>query len=189
MSESNLLRDQVKISTEKIHRYVEGAPIMLAILNGNLERNDYVKYLVDIYAIYKVLGDLLSTTPLHHWISGHYLKVKSDLDVLCTDMAYPECSLQCLSYLQYLQSVHLNSNQNYARCIAHVYVRVLADLSGGIILKKKLHEHVYPTQTYEFNNGLKDEIITWINLPATDKNAFTGDAHMAFLSYVAILRA
>lgn len=200
---TDLLRDQIRHSTEDIHRYVEGAPIMKDIMNLNPDDNfmvkavfidNYIHYLVDIRDIYKILEKSLchvSECGADKWITGHSRKVQSDIDTLkrlyedCTGrmIQEPRCTIACSSYLQYLQSI------TGSQIMAHVYVRVMADLSGGQIIQSKLLKYGCPVQTYQFDYGLKGNIIAWINLYGTGHAAsLMGNAHIAFLAYAAILR-
>lgn len=44
------------------------------------------------------------------------------------------------------------------------------------------------THTNREQATVRNQIINWINLQATDANAFIGECHIAFLSYAAILK-
>lgn len=189
---SVLLRDRAKQDTDTIHRYVERSPLMstIAYLSADTAAtssfiNGYLQYLVDIHAIYRALEEILQ----FNWISGHSDAVLRDIQTIAGTIAgLPTISIPCQSYIAYLNSIILCSDQNMSRFIAHVYVRVLADLSGGYILKKRLSEHGFPVETYQFPLELKAKILNWINTQATDHTAFIGECHIAFVSYAAMLK-
>lgn len=190
------LRDRAKQSTEQIHRYVERAPLMKDIMCGQVQESDYLQYLVEIRDIYWMLENRLTATHLRDsmGVVGMTAKIQRDIDQLTrkTGSAEPNCGLPCQSYLEYLNSIAPSSDQNLTRIMAHVYVRVLADLSGGQMLRTRLVQLGYPVESYDINNEqpiIRDQIINWINLQATDANAFIGECHIAFLSYAAILKA
>lgn len=188
------LRDRAKQSTEKIHRYVEQAPIMKDIMCGQVQEPDYLQYLVEIRDIYWMLENRLTVTHLRDsmGVVGMTAKIQRDIDQLISKAGLstePQCRLPCQSYLEYLNSIAPNSDQNLTRIMAHVYVRVLADLSGGQILRARLLQLGYPVESYDSETVVRDQIINWINLQATDANAFIGECHIAFLSYASILKA
>jgi heme oxygenase len=191
------LRDRAKQSTENIHRYVEQAPIMKAIMSGQVQESDYLQYLVEIRDIYWMLENRLTATHLRDsmGVVGMTAKIQRDIDQLTRKAEVstePQCRLPCQSYLEYLNSIVPNSDQNLTRIMAHVYIRVLADLSGGQMLRERLVQLGYPVESYDINDQqatVRNQIISWINLQATDANAFIGECHIAFLSYAAILKA
>lgn len=186
------LRDRVRQSTEEIHRYVEQAPIMQAIMNGQIEGSDYLQYLVEIRDIYWMLENRLTSTYLRHsmGVMGMSTKIQRDIDQLTKRLGVlePQCKLPCQSYLEYLNSIVPSSDQNLTRIMAHVYIRVLADFSGGKMLRARLAQLGYPVESYDIDALARDQIINWINDQASDSIAFIGDCHIAFLSYVAILQ-
>jgi len=187
------LRDRAKQSTEKIHRYVEQAPIMRAIIDGQVKGSDYLQYLVEIRDIYWILENRITVTYLRDsmGVAGMTAKIQRDIEQITKKLGVtePQCRLPCQSYVEYLNSIVSSSDQNLTRIMAHVYVRVLADFSGGKILRERLMQLGYPVESYDIDIVARDQIIDWINQQASDSVAFMGDCHIAFLSYAAILES
>lgn len=143
---------------------------------------EYLQYLVDIREIYRVLENQVFA---HIGIKKQSHTVDLDIQIIAegAELEIPDTSIPCQSYLIYLTSLTCMS-----RMAAHVYVRVLADLSGGLILKKRLCGNGYPVQSYEFESCTKEQIISWINTEVEHTDAFMGDVHIAFVSYAAMLK-
>jgi len=128
----------------------------------------------DIYHIYKLLGKHYSE------IGQHYLKVQQDIEAMGFDISIP--STECKNYLD-----HINTLTNMDRMMANVYVRVLADISGGRIIRNKLNLRKLPVSMYTFQSGLKGKIVTWINLEHENADAFLQETQCSFESYSNIL--
>lgn len=182
------LRDNVRYRTEEIHRYVEKSPMMSGIINSCFNTEGYLPYLVDIKDIYRTLESLIVKAKIPLDIVGHSESVQLDYDEL-SELAElvstnSQCSIPCRSYITYL-----NTLTDPVRIVAHIYVRVLADLSGGKIIKLKLTKAKYPTRTYDFDVKVKDQIIDYINtqIPPELHERFIGECHLSFLSYSGIL--
>lgn len=179
---SQLLRERVKEESKGIHKHVEQSPVMVAIMKDTITAQEYAHYLADIYRIYRVLGE--------HYpeINQHHNKVMADINGM-RDLK-PKMSktgilpsLPCQEYAEHIQSVADNKD----KLMAHVYVRVLADLSGGSILKKHLSAKGFPVSMYDFEYGLKGKITTYINHEHQNAQDFATEVQQAYEFYCHIL--
>ena len=63
MSENNL-RKKAKALTARIHKYVENLPIMKEIMSSELNPERYLKYLIQIRAIYNAIESIIDNENL-----------------------------------------------------------------------------------------------------------------------------
>jgi heme oxygenase (biliverdin-producing, ferredoxin) len=185
-----MLRNTVREDTKLLHSKVEQSGIMKKIVDQTVTPDEYHQYLVDIYQIYNALHFMVSSTRVPY-CPNHEQKIQLDINQIQRDWNLEEKtpSLSCISYVKYLRSIRLTTDENISRIMAHIYVRYLADLSGGKILKRILSKMNYPVDSYDFSEAdIKDRIVTFINTQVLSDNAFIADTHCAFLCYDSILK-
>lgn len=185
-----MLRNIVKEDTKLIHSKVEQSGLMKKIIDSTITPDEYHQYLVDIYQIYSTLHTTLHNKSIPH-CRNHEQKIMSDINQIQNTWGFvkKEPSLSCKSYVKYLRSILMTTDENVSRFMAHVYVRYLADLSGGKILKKILLQMKYPVNSYDFSEtDIKDQIVDFINNRVLSHTAFIADTHCALLCYDSILR-
>ena len=185
-----MLREIVKEETKLIHKKVEQTGIMKKIVNKTIAPDEYHQYLVDMHQVYSALHHVLRSTVRIPHCPNHEQKIMVDIKQIQEKwgLEYKEPSLSCMSYIRYLKSILLTTDENISRFMAHIYVRYLADLSGGSILKKFLLDMNYPVNSYDFSSfDIKEQIVSFINDQVLSDTAFIGDVHCAFLCYDSIL--
>lgn len=163
-------------------------------MSDPLPVTDYFEYLTNIYHIYQVLEAKIKHTYLRDLLDNHSERIKEDLETIKEGLGFEadtadwKPNLACRTYLKYLESIHITNDVNLARIMAHIHVRVLADLSAKERLIGSLKKHGLPNGSWIFPNedNMIKQIINWINLQATSADALVGDACIAYLSYNSI---
>jgi stage III sporulation protein SpoIIIAA len=87
-------------------------------------------------------------------------------------------------YLNYLESM----KDNKTVICAHAYVRYMADLFGGQIMKRQLTKAGYPTNVYDFYGDVKTiRGVIATTIEECDETLFICESHHAFTCYALIL--
>ncbi|KAF5382665.1 hypothetical protein D9615_002720 [Tricholomella constricta] len=151
---ATLLRE----STHEVHIVVERSPGAMAILRGQLRREEYVRYLIMLWHIYDAFEQALDRHARHPVLAPTYNPtLLARAPALAADISFllqvPEASWKSHpAHAQLLQStppalatyVHriheLADSADPTPLLAHSYVRYLGDLSGGQIIRRTLRK-------------------------------------------------
>lgn len=130
----NKYSKKIKLETKSLHDEIEAHPFFKSLLDGTLSDELYYIYLFNLLPIYKsvehfVIGDNL-TSDLRQ-------SIKIRKDMIEYSKLYPNVRLDasnffCNEWLNYYYS----KDDFYKK--SELYIRWLADLYGGQILKKKV---------------------------------------------------
>ena len=178
-----MLRNKVKNDTKEIHKYVEKLPIMKAILSNSISSSNYLNYLIQLSYIYKSIESNKLYEKLE-WNIKLYNNSIKDIKILSKDneviVPYSITTIYC-NYLSCIDNIDILAG--------HAYVRYMADLMGGRILKKKIEKN-FPTNVYDIENitDTKDKIIDYINKCVSDYKLFETSVQHSFSLYAAILQ-
>lgn len=178
-----MLRKILKEETKEIHKYVENSPIMAKIITNQVSQEEYLIYLKQIYPIYQVLENhpLFKGLEWEISLSDKCYQDISSISVYSNN--FEETKITKI-YCQYLEKI-----DSLEAIIAHSYVRYMADLMGGQIIKKKIQEWL-PTNVYQIENSssIKKKIIDSIeSLGDNSWKLLKAEVHLAFLFYSSIL--
>lgn len=177
------MREIIKNQTRNIHNYLENLPIMSQIINQKITPQNYINYLNQIKHIYNVIETNNCYKSLNIDI---FIYQKCDNDItqieklynIKRSVVYPITNIYC-SYLSDIKDPDI--------MMAHCYVRYMADLSGGFIIKKKLPQE-WSTTLYDINDlKYKKAIIEYINNKIMNQQIFISEVHHSFMAYSSIL--
>ena len=181
MSENNL-RKKAKALTARIHKYVETLPIMREIMSSELDPKRYLKYLIQIRAIYNAIesNKIYKELGWNLFLTENYKcdidSIKSRFNIL--DEKYLEITDIYCSHLTYIK--------NKDSMAGHAYVRYMAELFGGSFMKKKL-SNKFPVNAYNINRKYIKLITEYINNNIENEELFISEVRNAFMSHAAIL--
>lgn len=140
----NYLSKKIKKETKQIHDEIEGHPFFKDLLSGNLSDFKYAIYLKNLYPIYKAVemfvfknnnnSDIVQSRKIEEDLREYKSHLNLDLD----DPKYK-------FYNEWLDAFFL---KNSFLKKTELYVRWLADMYGGQIIKRYLRY----TKKYEFAN-------------------------------------
>lgn len=178
------LRDQAKNSSKRVHKYVENLPIMKQILSSSVKPDKYYNYLIQIQAIYRSIENNKCFDQFN---------LRLDCDKLCqNDINQMKNKFLLLDQGKifeitniYCQNIDQINNPDLLA--AHIYVRYMADLMGGKIIKNIIKNR-FPTSVYDLDLGCKDVIVDYINNKVRNKELFLSEVTSAFMSYASILQ-
>lgn len=177
------LRDKVKKETEEIHRHVETLPIMSKIIDSTITHAQYANYLVNMQHIYSTIehNDIFQEL---EWDINLLPAVTKDIAVLQDRGFSGEIKMPISIYCKYLEKL-----TNRDQIAAHAYVRYMADLSGGMILKKKIAQLFGSNMinVYNLDVSKKCTIIDYINTKIYNPELFSAEVHHAFMAYAICL--
>lgn len=134
------LTQRLRDATRDLHTAAERAGLMPALLRGDLPREDYVRLLRNLHALYTTLEDRLERHAGHPCIAPLRVKglergaaLAADLDAL-HGSGWQRLPLAAAmrAYCGHLDAL---AQAETVRLAAHVYVRYLGDLSGGQLLR------------------------------------------------------
>ena len=167
--------------THQKHREVEALPLIQTIMTGQVSRYQYVAYLFELHAIYKVLEEVAKRAGLLDGLDGIQRtdKLQEDLDELHSGYNR-SLTKSTVDYLNYLTELGSNNDKKHL-LFAHVYVRHMGDLYGG-----KLMARVVPGsgRAYQFDD--RPGIIKAFNEQLT---VDLGDeANLAFDHFIGIFK-
>ncbi|KAF7348317.1 hypothetical protein MSAN_01785500 [Mycena sanguinolenta] len=152
------LSDVLKEGTKKAHEEVEVSPAATAMLRGELDKEEYVRFLMMLWHIYKYTPLFFlppSGTKITRSSSPHTTPPCSRAPPLSADIAHlldvPESSWKSHwihtqlmaakppaleTYITRIQSIA--DSPDPSALLAHSYVRYLGDLSGGQTIQRAL---------------------------------------------------
>ena len=143
------LADLMKSETWDLHTEAETTGFINQILRGTASLQHYISFLKNLQPIYETMEssyEWLESYPALSPYVGHQI-ARSDsiafdlehLTALCND---PVCPAIFESTRNYQASVETALNKNHPAMVAHIYVRYLGDLNGGLVLQKLLGKHL-----------------------------------------------
>lgn len=177
-----MLRDQVKEDTKEIHKQVEQSAVMKDIMEGSIQPDVYVNYLYKMLAIYT----MLESHPLYKnlsWDISLTSQCENDIEDLKAKYNIVEVvhNDEVVMYVNEIRKI-----DSIDALAAHAYVRYMADLSGGFVIKKKL-PHDWPKNVYTANHSKRKVIIDFINNKISDHDLFKKEVAKSFESYSKLL--
>lgn len=177
-----MIRNNIKQNTKDIHKYVENLPIMKKIINKTIIPELYLTYLNQLLYIYKAIENNKFFFTLNCDISL-YDKCKLDIDNIKKNFKLNNDNVLEITkiYCNYLENIN-----DFNIFIAHFYVRYMADLMGGSIIKKKLQD-LFPTNVYNIDKKYISNIDIIINNNINNKQLFYSEVHHSFSMYSVIL--
>ena len=148
---SSSIVERLRQDVDELHRKVEDNPFMQELLEGNVYREVYADYLARLWWIYDAIEkciemDKTSTLePIYAPQLYRKKAIESDLSHF-VGPDWEEFVDQVQSPFEYIDSIW----ESPAYLVAvHAYVRYLGDLSGGLIIRKRLEKH-YGSDGLEF---------------------------------------
>lgn len=158
---------------------------MLAIVNGTITDQEYLDYMENIRKIYFSLNinQYCPASVKNLMQASHY-----DRDVYLLNRRLgspaPKANVAAQEYGQHVEQLP------YARLLAHIYVRYMADIAGGQIIKKKLlsRDPDFPVHAYSISPK-EAGVITGLmeKLPESCYAEFIAEAKVAFMYHAAVL--
>lgn len=197
---SRPLSVRLKEDTAPAHHSAERTGIVADMVHRRLKREDYVRFLRDLQAVYEVMEAALERTKGHLALAPLRFPELDRADAVAADlvvlhganwrMALPP-SAAARAYVERIKQAEAGHPERLA---AHAYVRYLGDLSGGQMLKKLIGASLglsdgHGLAFYEFP-GIPDaaafknhyrEALDRLPLSAEAADGVIGEARDAFL--------
>lgn len=193
------LSKQLKEGTQDIHATVENHLFVKKLLDGSLDEKGYYQHLVDLYSVYHALEEgIRRNLEKEPSLARIYVKELERADAIQQDLQSKSFEGLCCSPSPAAQEYakHLNdlAEHHPRQLLAHAYVRYLGDLSGGMILKKRIElkwkdaVHFYDFSSlserikqilFLFKESYKEKLDD-LPLAANDIHALVKEAHLAF---------
>ncbi|KAJ8662934.1 hypothetical protein O0I10_001110 [Lichtheimia ornata] len=139
--------------TKEAHKAAENSVFTKRFIKGEINRNEYGRYITSLYFVYDTLERLLEKhkdTPAIKAIYFPYELMRSK--ALLKDLEYYygkdklaqviDPSTMTPAVKEYVNAMEQACEMEPALLVAHSYSRYLGDLSGGQILAKRLKKHV-----------------------------------------------
>jgi heme oxygenase len=157
-SENSGLADLMKSETWDLHTEAETTGFINQILRGTASLPHYISFLKNLQPIYEAMEssyEWLESYPTLSAYMGHQIarsdSIAFDLEHLTALCKGPVCSAIFESTRHYQANVNTALTENHAAMLAHIYVRYLGDLNGGLVLQKLLGKHLeLPTECLTF---------------------------------------
>lgn len=155
--------------TRQKHTEVENLPLLQKILKGNINTDEYIFYLYELFHIYEKVEKLSKETGVWNGLEGmeRTEAIRKDLDELSPEYNRELCS-STKEYLQYLDSL-TNDNDRKHLLMAHIYVRHTGDMYGGKLMARMIPGSGYMYQ-FEDRPGLIKKINTKLSLDLGDES-------------------
>ncbi len=139
---SRPLSVRLKEDTAPAHHSAERTGIVADMLHRRLKRDDYIRFLRDLHAVYEVMEAALERTREHPALSALRFPELDRAESVAADLA----TLHGATWRRdlppspaartYIDRIGQAEARHPERLAAHAYVRYLGDLSGGQMLKK-----------------------------------------------------
>lgn len=136
------LAERLRIATRDLHRRVERAGLMPALLRGRLPRADYLALLRNLHALYEALEAGLLRHAAHPQLVPLPLRPLARAGALAADLellhgpGWAQALPLCAAADAYAARLLQLADQQPALLAAHAYVRYLGDLNGGQVLAR-----------------------------------------------------
>lgn len=136
------LSARLRLGTQKAHRTVESLAFIRSFLRGVVDRESYMRMLIDLYHVYSHLESALAIhagrQELLLLFSPELRRraaLLSDLEYFCDGQHWPPPtpSRAAISYGEYLRRL---AQEQPVLLFSHAYTRYLGDLSGGQVLRR-----------------------------------------------------
>ncbi|KAI8331986.1 heme oxygenase-domain-containing protein [Choanephora cucurbitarum] len=147
------LASAMREGTKVVHRAAETSVFTRRFLKGDINADEYGRYINSLYFVYKYMEELLEEHKDHPVVKIIHFpqelnreeSIKRDLEYFygqerASELTHPDTMTPAVrSYVKAMKDACATSP---ALLIAHSYSRYLGDLSGGQILSKRLKKHV-----------------------------------------------
>jgi len=136
------LAERLRTATRELHRSVERAGLMPALLRGQLSRSGYLMLLRNLHALYEALEAGLRRHAAHPQLLPLSLPELARADALAADLdtlhgpGWARALPLCEATGDYVDRLRLLADRQPALLAAHAYVRYLGDLNGGQLLAR-----------------------------------------------------
>jgi len=130
----NKFSKQIKQATKKLHDEIESHPFFKSMIDGTLSDEQYYVYLFNLLPIYKSVEFFVLDGSLNSDIKQSD-KIQRDIveySKICSHVRLDANVFFCNKWLD-----HFNSKDKFYKK-AELYIRWLADMYGGQILKRKI---------------------------------------------------
>jgi len=129
----------LKELTKAKHEIAEQLPFIKKLFNKTVTSEEYLKYLYQMYPVYKILEHKANHLKILNGISGleRADRIQEDITELHTIIPSNTVSPKNFSILSETQiyTSYLIQLQDPKKVLAHLYVRHMGDLYGGQMLK------------------------------------------------------
>lgn len=138
------LAARLRTATHELHRRVERAGLMPALLRGQLPLAGYLALLRNLQAIYAALEAGLARHAAHPQLAPLPLAGLARAPALAADLESlhgPGWARElplCAAALAYVERLRQLADRQPALLAAHAYVRYLGDLNGGQVLARRV---------------------------------------------------
>jgi len=148
-------RDRIKNETQTLHNMAERAGFNKSLMSGKATKESYCKYLTAKMQIFSALEEAINFHKTNEVIKKSFIDGMQRSQLIKQD-------IQKMGFDKLMQSTPLSSVQAYTYHIqrlskkepellsAHIYTLYLADMAGGMIIKKILKSQ-YQFQEAELN--------------------------------------
>lgn len=136
------LAERLRTATRDLHRSVERAGPMPALLRGRLPRAGYLALLRNLHPLYEALESGLVRHAAHPQLSPLQLPPLARAGALAADLdalhgpGWARVLPLCAAAQDYVEHLRLLADRQPALLAAHAYVRYLGDLHGGQVLAR-----------------------------------------------------
>ncbi|KAI8143838.1 heme oxygenase-domain-containing protein [Fennellomyces sp. T-0311] len=146
--------------TKVAHKAAENSVFTKRFLKGEINRDEYGRYITSLYFVYVSMESLLvkykdnaAIKTIHFPVELNRVHALKQADiVLFKDLEYfygkdklayvTDPATMTPAVKEYVEAMELACEVNPALLVAHSYSRYLGDLSGGQILAKRLKKHI-----------------------------------------------
>ncbi|CAO3613749.1 unnamed protein product [Mucor hiemalis] len=147
------LASAMKEGTKVVHSAAENSIFTKRFLSGDINKDEYGRYINSLYFVYKTMEELLTKHKENPSIQMVYFPYELTREkALLKDLEFYYGKERVAELIDeknitpavqnYIKSLNAAAEKNPSLLIAHSYSRYLGDLSGGQILAKRLKKHV-----------------------------------------------
>jgi heme oxygenase (biliverdin-producing, ferredoxin) len=166
--------------TAQKHQDAERTAFAKLLLSGNITKDQYVAYLINMLHIYHALEHHATVAGLFKTLEGIQRAVKIHEDMVelnGRERPVEKVTNTTHDYFTYINSIAADSD----KLLAHVYVRHMGDLYGGQMIAKKVPGSGH---FYQFDNP--EELKN--NLRAMLNDSMAPEANVAFDYAIGIMK-
>jgi heme oxygenase len=150
----------LKEITKDLHHNAERTTFAKKLLSGEISKEDYTRYLLQLTAIYGLIEQSCKEQGFLKNLEGieRATSIKQDFDELMDGSnvhdyehyEYHNLLPSTIKYRNYINELIVDSTRKHL-IKAHMYCRHMGDLFGGQIIKKKV-AHISKGKFYDFDN-------------------------------------